>query len=118
MFHLAGKGGKAVDYSKWKVDAETEGTMALVDSLSLLASTQSVSLPWPLKLKTTMDFKLGNQNGIAGTGTISLFDIITGTGSAHFFIGNNAKPVDVQMGLSTSLLGAHTDGTLGGFFDC
>ncbi|MGM0452627.1 MAG: hypothetical protein ACQERN_05640 [Thermodesulfobacteriota bacterium] len=39
VFHLAGKGGKAVDYSKWKVDAETEGTMALVDSLSLLTST-------------------------------------------------------------------------------
>ena len=32
VFNLAGKGGDSVDYSKWKVDAENEGTVALVDS--------------------------------------------------------------------------------------
>ena len=117
VFQLLGKGGSAVDYSKWKVDAETEGKVALVDSLSLIMDTQEAALPWPLTLRTTLDFKLGNQNGIAGTGKISFFDAIEGKGSAHFFIGNNAKPVDFQAGLSTSVIGVDADGTLNSYFD-
>jgi len=117
VFHLAGKGGEAVDYSKWNVDAETEGTVALVDSLGLIMGTQEICLPWPLSMKTTLDFKLGNQNGIAGTGKISLFDLVEGKGSFHFFIGNNAKPIDFQAGLSANAFGVNADGTLSGYFD-
>ena len=117
VFQLAGKGGDHVDYSKWHVDAETEGEVALVDSLELIMGTQSFALPWPLSLKSTFDFKLGEQNGIAGTGTISIFDLIEGSGSFHFFIGDNAAPVDFQAGLSGDLLGANLDGTFSSYFD-
>ncbi len=117
VFQLAGKGGQHVDYSKWHVDAETEGEVALVDSLQLISSTQSIGLPWPLSLKTTFDFKLGNQNGIAGTGNISFFDIIYGSGSFHFFIGDNAAPVDFQAGFNGNILGADLEGTFNGFIN-
>ncbi len=117
VFQLAGRGGEHVDYSKWHVDAETEGIVALEDSMQLINETQTAMLPWPLSIKTTLDFKLGNRNGIAGTGTISIFDLIYGTGSWHFFIGDNAAPVDFQAGLSANFLGADLSGTLSNYFD-
>lgn len=117
IFKIFGKGGEVVDYSKWDIDAETEGKVALVDSLQLIEGTQEIGLPWPLSLKTTFDFKLGNQNGIAGSGKVSIFDLITGNGAFHFFIGNNSKPVDFQVGLDADIFGVDASGTLNGFFD-
>ena len=70
-----------------------------------------------MSLKTTLDFKLGNQNGIAGSGTISIFDLIKGKGAMHFFIGNNSKPVDFQVGLDGDVFGADVAGTLGSYFN-
>ena len=67
---------------------------------------REVGSPWPLTLKTTLDFKLGNQNGIAGTGTLSVFDFIEGKDRFISSLGIMTKPIDFQAGLEWQCVGS------------